>query len=362
MRRVRLLAALLALGVPLACGKKGPPLPPFKPDPQPAGALKVSQQGASLLVSFQAARQTVEGRSLDVHEVEVLVADRAGDMAKVATVHRFTAAPGEARTETVPAPPPGTTVRVAIRSRAGGVRSPLSSPFVLKVYVPPPAPANVTARNDPAGVLLTWTTVPPTPAPTASATVAVPTAATATVAPSALLSATATPATAPTPTPASGYEVRRRPAAGAAVLLTGKPIAAPPFLDEAPLGSGRFCYTVRVVVATDPPLSGNDSSESCVDVKDQRPPQPPGGVTVLPRAGAFELSWSPSADADVALYRVYRASGGALPARLAEMPAAERAYRDPSGVRGTAYRFTVTAVDAAGNESSPSPPAEATLP
>ena len=295
-----------------------------------------------------------------MHEVEILVADRAGDMAKVAAVYRFPVAPGEMRTETVPLPAAGAGVRVGVRSRVGNARSPAAGPVTLKVYEPPTAPASVTATNDPAGVLITWPTVPPTPAPTAAPTPS-PTAATP-LSPSAVLATTPAPAAAPGPPPTSGYQIRRRPPTGPAVLLFEKAIAGPPFLDETAKGPGRFCYTVRSVIMIDPPVASADSPEACVEVKDVRPPQPPTGLTAAVRAGAIELSWSPSTDGDVASYRVYRGSGGVLPAKVAELPATERAYKDATGARGAAYRFTVTAVDASGNESSPSPPAEATLP
>jgi len=355
--RLRVLGSVFALALALACGKKGPPLPPYKPDPQPAGAVKAWQQGSNLAVSFQAARTTVEGRPLDVHEVEVVVADRAGDLAKVGTVYRFHVAPGEVRTELVPLPAPGSSVRVGVRSRAGGVRAPIASIFTLTVHEPPATPAGITAKNDPAGVLLTWPTVPPTPVPTAPPTPRP----VAPVAPGAILAATPVPT--PTPAPIAGYQIRRRPPTGAAVLLSEKPIAGPPFLDETALGSGRFCYTVRRVIVAEPVIASADSPEGCVDVKDVRPPQPPVGLTAQPRNGGFELAWSPSPDADVTVYRVYRAATGTMPQKLAEKPAAERTYVDASApARGTAYRFTVTAVDAAGNESSPSSPAEAALP
>ncbi|HXT19164.1 MAG TPA: hypothetical protein VN923_00285, partial [Thermoanaerobaculia bacterium] len=76
----------------------------------------------------------------------------------------------------------------------------------------------------------------------------------------------------------------------------------------------------------------------------------------------IDLSWSPSGEADLAVYRIYRAAGEAAPQRLAEVPAGTTEYRDASPGRGSPHVYTVTAVDRAGNESPPSASAEAHLP
>jgi fibronectin type 3 domain-containing protein len=113
------------------------------------------------------------------------------------------------------------------------------------------------------------------------------------------------------------------------------------------------CYVVRTVHATDPLLESGPSAESCVKVRDISPPQAPLGLSVLEADGAAELSWSPSPEADLALYRVYKAARGGEPAKLAEVKAGETAYRDPAP-RSGAVVYTLTAVDKAGNESPPS--------
>jgi hypothetical protein len=367
-RAPRFLQALAVVLLALSCGKKGPVLAPLRPDPQPVADLKVGQQGDTLVVSYQAPRQTLDLQPLDVHEIEVLVADKPGDITKVGrVVHRVQVAPGETRTEAVPLPAVGSTVRTAVRGRFKGIRGAPSRVVGLTVETPPPAPASVTASNDPAGVLVMWPTVPPTPAPTARLTPS-PTA-TPTPMPAATTAAGATAVAAaptPTPTPAptaavAGYLVRRRPPTGAATLLTAKPIPAPPFLDESSLATGRWCYSVARVVAWEPLVASTHSPEGCVDVKDVRPPQPPSGLTLIASRGALELSWSPSADPDVATYRVYRSHGGGEPQRLGEQPPADRLFRDTAAVRGTVYQYQVTAVDGSGNESALSAPVEASL-
>jgi fibronectin type 3 domain-containing protein len=85
-------------------------------------------------------------------------------------------------------------------------------------------------------------------------------------------------------------------------------------------------------------------------------PSAPTGLTALAEPGALEIRWSPSAEGDLASYRVYRAEPNSPPARLAEVPAGTTLYRDETAARGAPYRYTVTAVDQAGNESAPSAP------
>jgi fibronectin type 3 domain-containing protein len=97
-------------------------------------------------------------------------------------------------------------------------------------------------------------------------------------------------------------------------------------------------------------------------VKDVAAPAAPTGVAALARDGALEVSWSPSSEPDLAGYRVYRATAGGTPERLAEVGPGESAFRDTTAPSGAPHFYTVTAVDAAGNESPPSTPAEGALP
>ena len=343
-----LVAGLAMLGA--ACGKKGAPLPPYRPDPEAVADLKAGQQGDQLVVSYTSPKQTVDAQKLEVHEVEILVTDQAtGEIAKVGRPHRVRVAPGESRTELLPLAAPGATVRVAARARNGGRPSALSKTLTVTAQPAPPGPSSLQARNDPAGVLITWTT----PAATPAVATATPTAAAATPA-----------AITPTPTPTGpvGYLVRRRGPGGPLTLLTQKPIAAPPYLDETALTGGRWCYTVRHLVSSEPLLTSAESPEACVDIKDVRPPQPPSGLTVVPRETGLELTWNASTDGDLASYRVYRSTAGAEPQKIGERPAAERSFLDTTAAAGTTYRYRVTAVDTAGNESAAGPPAEAARP
>jgi fibronectin type 3 domain-containing protein len=103
------------------------------------------------------------------------------------------------------------------------------------------------------------------------------------------------------------------------------------------------------------------SNEACVDVTDIAPPEAPLGLTVLAGDEGVELSWSASAEADLKVYRVYRTSRRQKEL-LAEVVPPETSYVDATLPAGVFARYTVTAVDQAGNESAAAIPADARRP
>jgi hypothetical protein len=139
-------------------------------------------------------------------------------------------------------------------------------------------------------------------------------------------------------------------------------VAATALADTSARRGDNVCYVVRGVVATTPVvIESAPSEEVCMAVQDLFPPAPPGGVAALARDGAADVSWSPSAEPDLAGYRVYRATGGLPARRVAERPPGETSFTDPALPAGT-HVYTVTAVDRDGNESAPGRPAEVRVP
>jgi hypothetical protein len=107
------------------------------------------------------------------------------------------------------------------------------------------------------------------------------------------------------------------------------------------------------------------SAPVAVVMRNTFPPHAPAGLEAVPGGGtaadrSIDLSWTPSADADLAGYIVYRqeidskgaAAGTAT--RLNPTPVVGPAYRDQNVTAGRRYAYFVTAVNAAGNESAPS--------
>src|SRR5262249_8172541 len=119
------------------------------------------------------------------------------------------------------------------------------------------------------------------------------------------------------------------------------------------------CYVVRFVAGKEPLVESASSAEACVTFKDIAAPAPPIGVAVVLRGDGVEISWSPSPEADLAGYRVYRsAPPGEPPVRRAELRAQQTSTVDASPRTGIVSVYTVTAFDRAGNESAPSSPVQ----
>lgn len=145
---------------------------------------------------------------------------------------------------------------------------------------------------------------------------------------------------------------------------------ASPFRDSQITFGNTYTYSVRSVVQyQDLPLESADSNLVTVTPRDVFPPAVPQGLMVVfvPAHDAapayFDLSWSISAENDVAGYNVYRteqegAPGNKLNPQLLLTPS----FRDMNVVSGHRYFYTVTAVDRAGNESSASAAASGEMP
>jgi hypothetical protein len=120
-------------------------------------------------------------------------------------------------------------------------------------------------------------------------------------------------------------------------------------------------------------IASSPSPAVTLEMRDTFPPKPPTGLETIAGsstpdtavAGAkhqpyIDLSWEPNGEPDLAGYRVYRqlarpdgSPQGPL-ARLTALPISVPAYRDVAVTPGQGYIYSVTAVDAAGNESAPS--------
>lgn len=126
-----------------------------------------------------------------------------------------------------------------------------------------------------------------------------------------------------------------------------------------------YVYIVRSVIDRGgASLESADSTPAVVAPRDTFPPAVPQAVSaaVLPgetdNALVVDLSWSINVESDFVGYRVYRSEqpdtkGQLLTQELLPTPA----YRDTSVQPARRYWYVITAVDRAGNESAPSPPA-----
>jgi hypothetical protein len=123
-----------------------------------------------------------------------------------------------------------------------------------------------------------------------------------------------------------------------------------------------YSYTVVAALETGNARAQSAPSEPVTIVPvDRFAPTVPKGLTALAAPASIELSWDPNRESDLAGYLVYRAAGEGEFARLAgPLPAPH--YSDKEVQSGVRYRYAVSAVDQAGNESARSPSTEASLP
>jgi hypothetical protein len=95
---------------------------------------------------------------------------------------------------------------------------------------------------------------------------------------------------------------------------------------------------------------------------DRRVPEPVGGLAVAAVTGGLGLSWEPGSDnSHVASYRIYRSPDPdfSRSERVVALGEAfeETRYRDLTVAPGETWAYAVAAIDVAGNEGQPSPPA-----
>jgi hypothetical protein len=98
-----------------------------------------------------------------------------------------------------------------------------------------------------------------------------------------------------------------------------------------------------------------------ITTKDIFPPQVPTGLTASVGIGAIELAWTRNTESDFKEYRVFRSEENGPYIQIAaglEGPV----YSDRQIQSGKHYRYQVSAVDQAGNQSQPSEPIEVTAP
>ncbi|MCW2802342.1 MAG: large repetitive protein [Propionibacteriaceae bacterium] len=164
-----------------------------------------------------------------------------------------------------------------------------------------------------------------------------------------------------TETDLAGYVVSRATTSGGTyTTLTASPLTGSGYVDtSAP--AGAVYYKVSAI-----DLSGNTSPATSIAFV-PADTVAPAAVTGLSAAGgktSIDLTWTASAEADLAGYHVYRWLDGADTATAVKLTTSVltgSSYTDASVADAAAYRYAVTAVDKVGNESARSADAVAAL-
>ncbi len=377
-RSAPLLFVLLAL-TGQACGKRGDPQPPLPRGPRAVSDLSVQQEGAEAVLTFSYPDRLLTGAPLtDLASIEVYRVVGAGPSLTAprgapVSGQRTDEAPGAAARRAAQATrlaeetfyreargvaalpatslgehsqgasivyrdPLGDLIAkggvaplayAVVSVRRNGERSPLSNIATLAPDVPPGAPRIDAITAEEGRVCLDWT--PPEKDLLGS------------------------------PAEIGGYFIYRRFPSQEEYdrPLNGVPVAATSYIDTA-VGYGvSYVYTLRATLPGKPRVEGPPAEEAAVDYRDVYPPPAPGRLDALSEVDLVRLIWDPVPSADVVGYLVFRAQARGAPERLTDRPITDTFYTDPSVPAGSRYRYTVRAVDAAGNVGPPSPEAVA---
>jgi fibronectin type 3 domain-containing protein len=102
---------------------------------------------------------------------------------------------------------------------------------------------------------------------------------------------------------------------------------------------------------------GEASPALNVTAHDTFPPVAPEGVQAVfagavdPAQNFIDLTWTPNAEADLAGYNVYRSVNSGAVVKINPTVAPTPSFRDINIAAGASYTYSVSAVDARGNES-----------
>jgi len=134
--------------------------------------------------------------------------------------------------------------------------------------------------------------------------------------------------------------------------LTKSPITEGEFVDKRIEWGVERCYTVRVVwTFGELSVESDAAPPRCTTPTDTFRPAAPTGLTPIPSEGAVTLIWNPNTEGDLAGYVVLRASGpSGALMPLTPGPIQLTTFRD-TVARGARFAYAVKAIDKAGNAS-----------
>ena len=161
---------------------------------------------------------------------------------------------------------------------------------------------------------------------------------------------------------ATAYLIERSPIPGGSFASIGR-TEGNHFRDPAFQFGKTYHYRVTGLIASPSgDIAGALSPAVEITPADTFPPSPPAGLRAIAAETSVELSWQRSTEPDLANYRVWRAKGSEDFAPLQTGPLAVPSLSDSPVESGQSYQYAVSAVDAQGNESERSDPAEVQVP
>jgi hypothetical protein len=307
-----------------ACGYVGDPLPPALNIAETITDLRAIQRGDRILIDFTVPELTTEG--LPVRK-PVRIDLRAGPSSTPFSVETWlpdsVAVPANGDTGPVHVTAPASNwygrdlvIGVRLLNNKGRL-SDWSNLVTIAVTPPLAVPSNFIGVADPKGISLTWNAAPREKVQ---------------------------------------FRIFRRAEdeKQAALLAT---VDTPSYVDTATTLGKRYEYSVQSVLGA---AESEPSPLVTVLSVDVFRPEKPAGLTAVGSLNSIELGWERNAEPDLAHYRIYRAENGGQFTRLADVE--QPAFSDKQLTAGTTYRYALTAIDQAGNESDRSDSIEAVAP
>ncbi len=314
----RLLASLTCAFALAGCGYVGDPLPPALNIPLAVSDLKAGQRAATIYVDFTIPSLTTEQlgiRQLGSVDLRVGLAGQSPEDLKTYPVDKLT--PGAVKVEIPSAEWAGKEIVVAVRlGNLRGRYSEWSNLSQVRVVAPLSPPSDVIALSHPEGVRIAWNTMA-----------------------------------------GARYRVYRTAEGDQAPILVAS-VPGGEYLDRAVTLGKPYRYALQTFIDT---VESDRSNPISITPEDRFAPSAPVGLTAIGAISTGELSWERNTEADLGGYRVYRSVDGGPFERQSPDPDAP-AWSDKAMSRGKLYRYVVTAVDQAGNESPRSAPGELKAP
>lgn len=306
-----------------ACGYIGPPLPPALHIPAAVDDFRAIEYGSNLMVQFTPPAMTTDDLPLtDMRALELYIGPagtpfNAALWAAGATRYALpTTTTGVLRHEIPAQPFIGQVVTIGVRSTGPTGRvSDWSNFDIVDVEPPLPQPAAPVAANVIEGVSLTWSGAAPR------------------------------------------YRVMRSVGGGEPGLLAD--VDMPAYLDQTTVYGTQYSYVVIGLAGTR--QQSVPSSAASITPSDTFPPGVPMGLSAVPGPQTVELAWARNTEPDFAGYNLFRSVDGG-PFVMIPMLLDAPAYSDADVSAGHRYSYTVSALDASGNMSDRSQPAEVSIP
>jgi len=353
LQRISFLAACLVLGALLSgCGTPGAPQLPSLQLARPVDDLTASRKGNKVQLDWTLPRKNTD-RTLVRNIPQSRICRHEGTALMsgctvVATVQnpkleekRKGEQPPAVHMEFVDTLPaqlgeqnPAGFVRYAVeimnsRDRSTGLSNQVLIPVALTIT----SPDQITAKVEADGVLISWVgaSVPDAP-----------------------------------PGLTYRFRVMRSPAGANAYIALAdvEPEADGFYLDKTFTWETKYDYRIMPVTLVhsqkiNMAVEGDDSKATEVFTRDIYPPGEPSGLqAVFSSVGQkpfVDLNWAPNMESDLAGYNVFRRLEGGEPAKLNQQLVPVPSFRDGNVLPGKTYLYSVSAVDARGNESLHSP-------